>query len=134
MTEETNIRSVSLPIVATDAGFAAANSQAVCDVVEHRAHQVDRHGFTPEHDAEHTPRDLLNASDAYLEATRFQLADGWSAEQAAEECEFLWPFADGFKVKDPRANLVKAAALLLAAIDRLDATAPDAPLVDGEPA
>lgn len=107
---------------ASQAAIEAACSPATAAVLAERIAQIDVHKYTPTHDYEHAATDLVNAADAYLEATRYQLDDKVSATWAAEECDFLWPFTDGFKVGEPRDNLVKAAALILAAIDRLDAT------------
>ena len=117
---------------ATQDAIDAATSPAVASVLAERIEQVDKHGRSAEHDATHQVLDLLCATSAYSTCAAFQLAEAGEGEPEFEGAK-EWPFTDGYKPRDVRTNLVKATAMLLAAIDRLDATAQDAPLVDGEP-
>jgi hypothetical protein len=81
-----------------------ALTNAALDVLVERKRQIDVEGYTPEHDDKHDfPYSLEYAAAAY--------AVGDIA---------LWPWAKGFKKTEHRRDLVKAAALLLAAIDKID--------------
>lgn len=74
-------------------GFTLTNqSHAVYDVVAEREKQIML-GWTREHDLEHSTEDLVQAAGSYL----------------------MRPW-------DLRTNMVKAAALLIAAIERYDST------------
>lgn len=106
----------------TDAQPAAApllqwNSQAVFDVAAERRRQIEAEGWTPEHDDQHSAGEMAVAAACY--AT-------WSlpGRQESEVVHAIWPWTgwaqEWFKPKDTRHNLVRAAALLLAEIERLD--------------
>jgi hypothetical protein len=85
-------------------------SKAIEDVVFERARQVTAEGWTREHDDDHDCVQLANAAAAYAAlAHRPGVATG------------VWPF-EGCQPKDKghRQNCVRAAALLLAEIERLD--------------
>lgn len=81
-------------------------------IAAERRRQVEAEGWTPEHDAEHTEGDLIEAAIAYaVEAAPTPLApEGWP-----------WPWhADYWKpTADPARNLIKAGALIAAELDRL---------------
>lgn len=90
----------------------AEQSQAARDVLAERARQINAEGWTPEHDDKHTDSSLAVAAACYA------LAEPWKPTLLVEA---LWEWAPGwFKPKDPRRNLVKAGALILAEIERLD--------------
>lgn len=86
-------------------------SQAVRDVLAERERQRAK-GYTADHDKDHTPAELGRAAASYADPriARFTV-DGY----------FVWPFGDGFKPRGTRENLVRAAALALAAVERYDA-------------
>jgi hypothetical protein len=80
---------------------------AAHDVVTERARQVSAEGWTPEHDDEHATGELALAAASYAFSNKLQPA--------------FWPWEESaWKPKDERSNLVRAAALLLAEIERLD--------------
>ena len=94
---------------------------AICDVAIERRRQIDAEGWTPEHDNDHLDGDLARAAAAYalydLGVPGFAKVEGLDSPQ-------LWPWsADWLKPKDRRRNLVRAAALLIAEIERLDRSA-----------
>lgn len=100
----------------TDAPLSAA----ALDVLAERRRQVEVEGWTAAHDdREHWLGDLAHAAAAYA---RFSAGDvvvrrrnppGRPPEK--------WPWADEWwKPSTPRRDLVKAAALLLAEIERID--------------
>ncbi|WP_454756969.1 hypothetical protein [Cupriavidus campinensis] len=88
---------------------------AARDVLAERCRQVSDEGWTPEHDDAHEGGELADAAAALiLEAGDYRLA-------ALQH----WPWADAIKDAPPRRNLVKAGALVLAEIERLDRAAGD---------
>jgi hypothetical protein len=83
---------------------------AARDVLAERQRQISVEGWTPEHDDMHDNRELAHAAAcyAYPELTGVQELKAW-------------PWAPGWwKPKGYRRNLVKAGALILAEIERLD--------------
>lgn len=84
---------------------------AVRDVLAERRRQVTVEGWTPDHDDEHANSKLAMAGACY--ATTAVLGN--------VSAPMGWPWTDAwFKPTTPRRNLVKAGALILAAIERLD--------------
>lgn len=92
-------------------------SQAVRDVLAERVRQVRVEGWTPEHDdAEHGAGELAMAAGCYAIACDGQGAQSWIGQ--------FWPFArKWWKPTDPRRMLIKAAALIIADIERRDRAA-----------
>lgn len=81
------------------------SSGAILDVAAERQRQITGEGWSAEHDDQHTRGELVGAAICY--------ARGWIA------AEWLWSLA-WWKPKNRRYDLVRAAALLIAEIDRLD--------------
>lgn len=100
---------------------------ALADVLGERLEQIFRHGYDAEHDRAHPPTDLPYAALTYLEDAVTKLAGGPGYETpilgTSPEAPTPWPWRDLFRPADARTNLVKACALLLGAIDRLDSAA-----------
>lgn len=104
-------------------------SQSWVDVLNERARQQDGEGRTAERDDAHVKGELAAAATCYathaVVSARLR-AQGFSAERiealsADAATPRAWPFAaDWWKPGSPRRDLVKAAALLLAEIERLD--------------
>ena len=88
-------------------------STAARDVIAERERQKSVEGWTPEHDDEHNDEQLALAAACY-----------------ALGSPTFWPWENRWwKLKDRRSNLVRAGALILAEIERLDrhaVTKPDA--------
>ena len=80
---------------------------------EERRRQIEQEGYNDMHDRHHTPQVLCRAAVGYaLHEDPSKLV----ADAAAN----LWPWSDEFwKPKDHLRNLVRAGALIAAAIDRL---------------
>jgi len=101
-------------------------TEAARDVLAERRRQVEAEGWTPEHDDAHRQGTVtlaaasyaLSASDSF---SRFTIHD----LDAKEIASAVWPWERRwFKDADkPRRKLVKAAALILAEIERLDRAA-----------
>ncbi|HEB4079318.1 TPA: hypothetical protein RZ062_001485 [Pseudomonas aeruginosa] len=90
--------------------------QAWLDVQAERRRQVEAEGWTPEHDdEEHDDGGLADAASCYALS-----AAGWSTYAASER--WPWPL-EWWKPTTPRRDLVKACALALAEIERLDRAA-----------
>lgn len=91
-----------------------AQTAAARDVLAERQRQISVEGWTPGDDDLHRNGELAEASAAY-------------AQEAAAPCGGLpmgWPWAmHWWKPTTPRRNLVKAGALILAEIERLDRAA-----------
>ena len=98
---------------------AAASKQAWVDVLAERCRQIEVEGWTPEHDDCHRDGSLAKAAYCYAWA-----ACGLGME-SPPPAPPGWPWAGTWwKPRDTRSNLVRAAALLLAEIERLDRQAP----------
>ncbi|WP_255342065.1 hypothetical protein [Pseudomonas aeruginosa] len=83
--------------------------QAWLDVQAERRRQITAEGWTPEHDDLYCAAELPRAAAAYI------------LNGANDEAPAIWPFsAKWWKPRDARANYVRAAALILAEIERLD--------------
>lgn len=83
--------------------------RAALDVLVERQRQVAEEGWTPLHDDEHAAGEMAAAAACYaLSAAGFPTVS-------------YWPWEHGeFKTTSPRRDLVKATALLLAEIERID--------------
>jgi hypothetical protein len=88
-------------------------SEALIDVMNERNRQHNEEGWTPEHDDAHTFGELAHAAACYAMPIFVR----------PEEMPIGWPTdwdEDWWKPTDRRRDLVKAAALILAEIERLD--------------
>lgn len=78
-------------------------------IFNERQRQVQSEGWTAEHDAQYEDDELLDAAMCYMNA------DIWTPDSTK-----LWPWPKAwFKPTTTIRNLVKAAALIAAEIDRL---------------
>ena len=102
------------PAITTAAGGPGLTAAAQ-DVFAERQRQVTAEGWTPEHDDQHEWGELASAAAVYAAPDGFDVAS-------------LWPWdLSCFKPASRRQELVKAGALILAEIERLDrALAPNA--------
>ncbi|UFW79980.1 DUF7768 domain-containing protein [Rhizobium sp. SU303] len=100
-------------------------SQALLDVAGERRRQVEAEGWTPEHDDQHMDASMALAAGSYCEsAARPSILA--RKPGAAFAIPKLWPQSwsrDWWKPKSPREDLVRAAALIIAEIERLDRAA-----------
>ncbi|MCA7945595.1 hypothetical protein [Burkholderia vietnamiensis] len=87
-------------------------SDAARDVLAERARQVGQEGWTPEHDEKYRDHELSCAAGCYAMHT---------LAYPAGDPPPAWPWsADWWKPTTHRRNLVKAGALILAEIEKLD--------------
>ena len=89
----------------------------IADVVAERTRQISVEGWTPEHDDAHTDGQLAQAAACYAnEAARADRTD-----PRRDGAPPSWPWSrDQWKPKDRRHDLVRAGALIIAEIERLD--------------
>lgn len=99
---------------------------AILDVIAERQRQKAVEGWTPEHDDLHDSGELAGAAACYAHYTN---ARGWvfptnpGDYQSADEPN-NWPWDQAWwKPTNPRRDLVKAGALILAEIERIDRAA-----------
>lgn len=104
-------------------------TQAAIDVLLERRRQVEAEGFGLGHDDEHDDRELARAAECYVGhyctwSMGFDSTAGvvrYPELEAAIEAPHGWPWDPlSWKPKTPRRDLVRACALLLAEIERLD--------------
>lgn len=89
-------------------------SQAALDVTAERRRQVEE-GWTPDHDDEHDFGELARAAACYADPRPAMPND------PRVKVPTHWPWdAKWWKPKDRRSDLVRAGALILAEIERLD--------------
>lgn len=100
-------------------------NRAIADIVVERARQQTVKGWTVEHDDTHTAFELSRAAACYAWAASLP-PEALSAPPSAwfdmVMMRRLWPDWPElwWKPKDPRRNLIRAAALIVAEIERLD--------------
>lgn len=89
-------------------------SAAIRDVVTERYRHTHEKGWTPQHDDEHDAGQLASAATAYTLAATFPgRIDQWFKS--------FWPWERSWwRPGTPRRMLVKAAALIIAEIERID--------------
>ncbi|MFU5072052.1 hypothetical protein ACM70V_01985 [Pseudomonas aeruginosa] len=91
--------------------------QAWLDVQAERRRQVEAEGWTPEHDDAHSHGEMARAAACYALAGSSAPNDG----TAALLVSLAWPWDEQWwKPTSARRDLVKACALALAEIERLD--------------
>jgi hypothetical protein len=109
--EPWHMSAVHKSVVPDDAG----HSRAAQDVLDERARQVTGEGWTHEHDDGHRDGELAAAAACYAASAH----DDFPWDPPTD-----WPWSgQWWKPSDersPRRDLVKAAALILAEIERLD--------------
>ena len=112
------------PIEKTESGMVLVDrddmTKAATDVLAERRRQQEAEGWTPEHDDEHESGDMARAAACYALS-----AAGYRGDDPAQLR--FWPWLDSWwKPSGARRDLVKAGALILAEIERLDRTTPNA--------
>lgn len=90
-----------------------AMAQALYDLLAERLRQVDDEGWSPEHDDQHAVGELAAAAACYCHPE--------PCMDDTRGVPFSWPWVRRWwKPTDRRRDLVKAGALILAEIERLD--------------
>jgi hypothetical protein len=87
------------------------------EIAAERARQIEAEGWTPDHDDTHVHGEMAAAAAAY--------AANASGRSDLDVSAFLWPWDWAWwKPKDRRRDLIRAAALAVAEIERLDRAEP----------
>lgn len=99
---------------------------AARDVLAERERQRSVEGWLPYHDDKHVNGELANAAAAYalvsaMPSRTRRLVTGIYSLNNISMLADIWPFSKSWwKPKDPRRDLVRAGALILAEIERRD--------------
>ncbi|WP_292636938.1 hypothetical protein [Mesorhizobium sp.] len=101
---------------------------AMADIAAERQRQIDAEGWTPEHDDKHSEGEMACAAGIYALIAGSGATDYRNAYQGYSLNDYLqaiidhyWPWdRKWFKPKSRRRDLVKAGALIVAEIERLD--------------
>jgi len=106
------IRTLSSPDPADAGKVEGEQSAAARDVLAERRRQVEAEGWTPEHDDQHSNGEMARAASCYITNKE---------RRHLPTVPLKWPWSDAWWKPDGyRRNLVKAGALILAEIERLD--------------
>lgn len=90
-------------------------SKAIEDVTNERQRQQTVEGWTPEHDDQHVNFEMAIAGGLYA------IAAVDSHPTLHNSAPSMWPWdKEWWKPTNPRRDLVKAAALIIAEIERID--------------
>jgi hypothetical protein len=93
-------------------------SSGALAMLAERRRQVDVEGYTPEHDDAHGRGEMASAAAAYAYVSGLVPHD---RRYGVGYAPAWWPWLTGWwKPRDPRRNLIRAGALIIAEIDRLD--------------
>ena len=103
-----------------DAATAMQLTRAELDILEERRRQITQEGWTEEHDDQHVGGELANAAACYA---REAVHDNHYRNSGAP---VGWPLDWGpewWKPTTARRDLIKAASMIIAEIERLDRAA-----------
>lgn len=93
-------------------------SKALASVQNERQRQITKSGYSFLHDDKHSNGELVYAAIAYaLSPCDIEIQEN---DKSDFLCYNFWPFIEPIKKGTERDNLVKAAALLIAEIERID--------------
>lgn len=120
----------AIEAAALAAAPATGATLAVQDVLAERQRQITGEGWTPEHDEQHREGELCLAAAGYARATSDVLqaiahefdapGEPTLSDPVTWSYGLPWPVGWDFKPAPPRRQLVKAGALILAEIERMD--------------
>ncbi len=85
------------------------------DFARERARQISVKGYGPAHDDAHDREELAYAAATYAMGQHHNLLVQYDVS--------LWPFGEEPRFKDRRTDLIRAGALIVAEIERLDRAA-----------
>lgn len=125
-----SIADINTKLLAAEAELSAANERTLAPVIleiaNERLRQISVEGWTPEHDDQHSSGELAGAAGYYAKHVN---ARQWCFKNNPDDyqCEpepSGWPWAaEWWKPKNPRSDLIRAAALIVAELERLDRAA-----------
>lgn len=118
---------------------AAEAPHALADIAAERRRQVEVEGWTPDHDDSHKSQDMALAAACYAAGSTFErplnAQERRDLRTRAKFSKGIWPWDKRWwKPSDRRRDLVKAGALIVAEIERMDrlAAASGTPVTGGE--
>jgi len=115
--------------VGIDTSTRPVSSKAVDDIVVERQRQIQEEGWTPEHDDNHGDYSLAKAACAYalgatLDTAERAVMDTSGVSGTPFRVKYFWPWnITWWKPTGRRRDLIKAAALIIAEIERIDRAA-----------
>lgn len=101
---------------------------AVAEIAAERRRQIEAESWSPDHDDRHTRGELARAASCYAvvggmgDSTRDHYRPGHPPRSCATGQGWPWD-AEWWKPKDRRRDLIRAGALIVAEIERLDRAA-----------
>lgn len=96
----------------------SATRRSIADIAAERERQVEKEGWDHTHDAQHDDFELTQAAACYAQ---FVVDRHDSSVTNGKTVPHKWPWdEEWWKPKDARRNLVRAAALIAAELDRLN--------------
>lgn len=97
----------------------------ISDIAAERRRQIEAEGWTPKHDDQHSKGDLAVAAACYaLHGVSFDHRSHPIRDIIGMALKYIWPWMiEWWKPKDRRRDLIRAAALIVAEIERLDRAA-----------
>ncbi|EBI1834874.1 hypothetical protein OD214_000676 [Salmonella enterica] len=95
-------------------------SAALADIIAERQRQITGEGFTPEQDDKYDREELVSAAISYIRlATIWKDKDPDSYRKSS--APMSWPWSpEWWKPTNPRRDMIKGIALLIAALERRD--------------
>ena len=103
------------------------HEHVVLEIARERERQMSAEGWTPGHDDTHTDGEMALAAAEYARvgAARYRAIYAQRLKEEGAPPPVDWPWAaEWWKPKDRRRNLIRAAALIVAEIERLDRSVP----------
>lgn len=101
-------------------------SNAINDVILERRHQVEDLRYNTAHDDQHDQKEIARAAGGYVHHYIYRTGVPGSVYQA-DPMPPTWPWDEIYwNPQTPREDLVRAAALIIAEIERIDRAAVDA--------
>ena len=100
----------------------ASFAQVLAEIGTERERQITTEGYDTEHDDAHDNAELARAAGVLTIYAALSDVDRQLSEQIGPQLfgmQILWPW-DEFKLSDRRRDLIKAGALIIAEIERLD--------------
>ena len=100
-----------------------AQNQAACDVIAERRRQISEEGWTVQHDDQHVAGEMADAAACYAAVLIEMRVVPDESGREFHDVPVGWPRSWSFrwwKPKNRRRDLVRAGALIIAEIERLD--------------
>lgn len=96
-------------------------SNIIAEIADERLRQVQEEGWSPEHDDEHAGGEMADAAACYAASSVSLKREVVFRGERMGVWRNVWPFAHSWwKPKSRRRDLVRAAALIVAEIERID--------------